>query len=82
MAIELFVALSILLSGVVAGYVMADAKSRKKCEEELGTKTRELNINLVEFSKAYASFNDRALEMDTRLTSLEFRVNGTADSKR
>lgn len=79
---EILIGLSIALSAVLGGYIFSDVRSRRKIEAELASKTAQLNENLDAFSKAYAQFNERAIETDTRLTSLEFRLNSGSDSGR
>lgn len=76
MASEFLNFLSIGLSCLITGYFLATRKEDKKREAELMERTTVLNENLKNFHLAYQQFNDARLDMDTRLTSLEFALKG------
>jgi type II secretory pathway component PulJ len=81
MLLEVLVALSIMATGLASGYFLYDLKVRRSEEEELKERLKSLNENLANFGKAYEQFNSERLDLDTRITSLEFKLNGVVQHR-
>ncbi len=81
MALEILVAFCILSTGFLTGYFLAAQKQQAKKELDFHQKAEALNLNLTNFSKAYDDFVLKCVDSDSRLTSLEFKVNGFVNKK-
>lgn len=81
MGIEVLICMSLLSTGLLTGYFLASQRAQAKKELDFTQKAEALNLNLTNFSKAYDDFVMKGVEVDSRLTSLEFKVNGFANKK-
>ncbi len=81
MGLEVLVALCLMSTGLLTGYFLASQKTQVKKELDFHQKAEALNANLLNFSKAYDDFVMKGVDTDSRLTSLEFKVNGFVNKK-
>ncbi len=73
---ELLVAVSIALTGVMIGLVASLSYWHKSLLRDLEAKAAALNVSIESFGKAYSDFNARALEIESRFSTLEFKLTG------
>lgn len=76
MSIEVLIIVSTAILSAVTGYFLATLKGLRSKDEEIQRKITNLNENLANFAKAYSDFNAQKLDIDTRLTNLEFKLGG------
>lgn len=73
---EVLLALCFTTMGILLGGIAVDVYTRFRIHKELIKRTETLNINIDSFSKAYGDFNARALELESRFSTLEFKLTG------
>ncbi len=73
---EILIAVSIALSAVLFGYMLGVEKARRATMADLEAKALALNTSIEGFGKAYSDFNARALEIESRFATLEFKLTG------
>lgn len=73
---EIVALVSIVLTCVCVGYIVGTEVLRRQMFADLKTKTDTLNVSIESFGKAYLEFNARALDIEARFATLEFKVNG------
>lgn len=81
MGIEVLICLCLLSTGLLTGYFLASQRIQAAKELVFTQKAEALNQNLTNFSRAYDDFVLKGVETDSRLTSLEFKVNGFVNKK-
>lgn len=73
---EVLVAISFVVSGLVMGVNVFDWVLRYRSFKDLKERQETLNKNIDAFGKAFADFNARSLEIESRFSTMEFKVNG------
>ncbi len=81
MGIEILVCISLLCTGLLTGYIVATQMQEAKKAIDFLQKAEALNANLASFGKAYEDFVMRCIDIDQRLGSMEFKVNGFVNKK-
>ncbi len=81
MGIEVLLGVSLVFTGLLGGYFFASQRVTARRDLDFTAKAEALNKNLAEFSKAYDDFVLKGMDIDSRLTSLEFKVNGFVNKK-
>lgn len=78
---EILLAVSIGLTGVLLGYIATQGYWQRRLLVESQIKTDSLNKNLEAFAKAYADFTSRVSEIEGRFANLEFRMTGIGEKR-
>ncbi len=81
MGLEFLIGLSLMATGLLGGYFLANQRVMAKRDLDFTAKADALNQNLANFSKAYDDFVLKGVDTDSRLTSLEFKINGFVNKK-
>lgn len=81
MGLEVLICVCLLSTGLLTGYFLASQRVQAAKELVFTQKAEALNQNLANFSRAYDDFVLKGVETDSRLTSLEFKVNGFVNKK-
>ena len=78
---EWLAVVSIVLACVNLGYTIGMDAMRRAMVKDLEAKAAALNVSIESFGKAYADFNNRALEIESRMSTIEFRFSGMNEGK-
>lgn len=78
---EILVAATLLISGLILGALCVDLFVRWRMYKDMQKRSDTLNENITAFGKAYGDFNQRALEIESQMSSIEFKVTGVTEKR-